>query len=32
MIHGAKDIQVKLNNFMESTYNLYKKIKNNEIE
>lgn len=30
MIEVAKDLQVKLNNFIGSTYNQYKKSKNNE--
>ncbi|MFO7826993.1 MAG: four helix bundle protein [Bacteroidales bacterium] len=32
MIDVAKDLQVKLNNFIGSTYNQYKKSKNNEIK
>ncbi|MDK2977886.1 MAG: hypothetical protein PWP52_600 [Bacteroidales bacterium] len=32
MIDVAKDLQVKLNNFIGSTFNQYKKSKNNEIK
>jgi len=32
MIDVAKDVQVKLNNFIGSTFNQYKKSKNNEIK